>query len=62
MHWDSCNNAVHLLNKAKSQLFRSIMNFQAASMPAVRPGSARCMAAEIQHSNGNRVGFTKLLF
>ena len=32
------------------------------SQPAVRPGSTRCMALEIQHSKGNRVGFMKLLF
>ena len=30
--------------------------------PAVRPGSTRCMAPEIQHSKGDRVGFMKLLF
>ena len=32
------------------------------SQPAVRPGSAWCTAPEIQHSKGNRVAFTKLLF
>ena len=26
MHWYSCNNAVRLLNKAKSRLFQSITN------------------------------------
>ena len=58
----SCNNAVYLLNTAKSRLFRSIMNFenhvdfclsagqpasQPASLPAVRPGCARCRALKI---------------
>ena len=73
----SYNNALHLFNKAKCRLFRSIMNFkkfenhldfvcQPASQPAcrtaVRPGSARCTAPEIQHSKGYPFPFTKLLF
>ena len=77
MHWYSCNKAVRLLIKAKSRLFQSIMNFEniencmdfvcqpashAASKPYVRPGCARCRAPEIQHSKGNRVAFTKMLF
>ena len=78
MLWHSYNNALHLFNKAKCQLFRSIMNFknlkitwissagQPASLPAcwpaIRPGSARCMAPEIQHSKGYPFPFTKLLF
>ena len=33
-----------------------------ASQPAIRPGSARCTAPEIQHNKGNPVAFTKLLF
>ena len=32
------------------------------SQPAIRPGSTRCMAPEIQHNKGNPVAFTKLLF
>ena len=63
----SCNNVVHLLNKAKS---RSIMNFknfenhldlvcqpaslpasQPASQPAVRPGCPRCRALKITQNN-----------
>ena len=35
---------------------------QPASQPAVRPGSASAAALEFLHNNGNRVGFTKLLF
>ena len=45
---------LYILNKAKSQLFQSIMNFknfknhlnlvcQSACQPAVRPGCARCI-------------------
>ena len=67
------NNALHLFNKAKCRLFRSIMNFkkfenhldfvcQPACRTAVRPGSARCTAPEIQHSKGYPFPFTKLLF
>ena len=50
MHWYCCNNAVRLLNKAKSR-FQTIMNFknlenrmdfvhQPASQPYIRPGCA----------------------
>ena len=50
MHWHSFNNAVCLLNKAKSQLLRSTMNFKnfenhvdfvcrPASQPASQPTS-----------------------
>ena len=35
---------------------------QPASQPAVRLGSTRCTALEIQHSKGYPVAFTKLLF
>ena len=35
---------------------------QPASKPNVRPSCARCTASEIQHSKGNPVRFTKLLF
>ena len=35
---------------------------QPASLPAVRPGCARCMAPEISHDKGNGGGFTKILF
>ena len=35
---------------------------QPAWWPNVRPSCARCMAPEIQHSKGNPVEFTKLLF
>ena len=70
MHWYCYNNAVRLLNKAKSGLFQSIMNFenrmdfvcQPANQPYVRPGYARSMAPEVLHSKGNPVGYTKLLF
>ena len=51
MHWYSCNNGVPLVNEAKSQLFQSIVNLKflkltGFGLPAVRPGSARCMAPE----------------
>ena len=65
MHWHSYNNAVHLLHKAKSRLFRSIMNFENhldfICQPAVRPGCATCMTPEIQRSKGYRIRYTKLL-
>ena len=62
MHWHSFNNAVRLLNKVKSRLFRSIMNFKnfenhvdvvcwPASQPAVRPSCARCRALKITQNN-----------
>ena len=35
---------------------------QPASLPAVRPGCARCRAPEISHNKGNGSGFTKMLF
>ena len=58
---------------AKSLIFRSTANFknfeiylyfvcQPASQPAIRPGSARCMAPDLSHNKGNHVGFTKMLF
>ena len=68
---DFCsNNAVTLLNAAKSIKIRSIMNFKnlkftrisSISQPSVRPGSASATALEFLHSKGNRVGFMKLLF
>ena len=33
-----------------------------ASLPAVRPGCARCRAPEISHNKGNGGRFTKMLF
>ena len=33
-----------------------------ASLHAVRPGSARCMAPDFSHNKGNHIGFTKMLF
>ena len=73
MHWYCCNDAVHLLSKAKSRLVQSIMNFEnlknrldfvcrMANQPNVRPSCAWCTASEIQHSKDNRVTFMKLLF
>ena len=66
-NWYSCNNALHLLNKTKNRLFRSIMNFenhvdfvsqpasqpasQSASQPNVRPDCARCRALKITQNN-----------
>ena len=66
----------HLLNKAKSPLFQSIMNFktfedmwisshsQPASKPTVKPGCNRCRALKITQTTGYIycVRFTKLLF
>ena len=62
MNWHSFNNAVRLLNKAKSRLFQSIMNFKnfenhvdfvcwPASQPAIRLGCARCRALKITQNN-----------
>ena len=70
MHSYCSNNAVTVLNAAKSLKIRSTMNFKnlkftwisSASQPAVRPGSASATAPEFLHNKGNRVGFTKLLF
>ena len=53
---------MRVVNKAKSQLFRSILNFnffknhvdivcRPASQPAVRPGCARCRAPKITQIN-----------
>ena len=56
------NNAITLLNTAKSLKIKSVMNFkiqtkndtyficQPDSRPAVRPGCAKCMAPEFLHS------------
>ena len=77
MHWLGYNDAVSWLNKAKTQIFQSIANFeifeiylyfvcqpasQPACLPAVRPDCARCRAPEISHDKGNGGGFTKMLF
>ena len=74
MHSYCSNNAVTVLNAAKSLKIRSTMNFknlkftcilsasQPASQPAVRPGSASATALEFLHNKGNHVGFMKLLF
>ena len=70
MHSYCSNNAVTLLNTAKSIKIRSIMNFKklkftrisSISQPAVRPGSTSATALEFLHNKGNRVRFTKLLF
>ena len=72
MHWYSFNNAVRLVNKAKTRLFRSTLNFKnfenhgfrltaslADCQPAIRPGCARCRALKI--TQNNRL-LTKLLF
>ena len=70
MHSYCSNNAVTVLNAAKSLKIRSTMNFKnlkftrisSASQPAVRPGSDSATTLEFLHNKGNRVGFTKLLF
>ena len=63
MHWLGYNDAVSWLNKAKTRIFQPTANFeifeiylyfvcqpasQPASLPAVRPGCARCRAPEIK--------------
>ena len=64
MHSYCSNNAITLLNTAKSIKIRSIMNFknlkftcistisQPASQPAVRPGSTSATALEFLHNKG----------
>ena len=64
------NNAITVLNVAKSSKIRSTTNLKnlkftafhlPASQPAVRPGSTSATALEFLHNKGNRVGFAKLL-
>ena len=73
MHWLGYNDAVSSLNEAKTQVLQPTANFenfkihtvfrQPASLPAVRPGCARCRAPEISHDKGNGAGgFMKMLF
>ena len=73
MHWLGYNDAVSSLNEAKTQILQPTANFenfeirlyfvsQPASLPAIRPGCARCRAPEISHDKGNGGGFTKMLF
>ena len=69
MHWLGYNDAVSLLNEAKTRIFQPTVNFENfeirlyfVSLPAVRPGCARCRAPEISHDKGNGGGFTKMLF
>ena len=77
MHWLGYNDAVSSLNEAKTRIFQPTANFEnfkihlyfvsqhaclPASLPAVRPGCARCRAPEISHDKGNGGGFTKMLF
>ena len=73
MHRLGYNDAVSWLNEAKTRIFQPIANFenfkiylyfvcQPASLPAVRPGCARCRAPEILHDKGNGGGSTKMLF
>ena len=77
MHWLGYNDAVSLLNEAKTRIFQPTANFenfeihlyfvsqpacQPAGLPAVRLGCARCRAPEISHDKGNGGGFTKMLF
>ena len=69
MHSYCSNNAVTLLNAAKSIKIQSIMNFKnlkftrilSISQPAVRPHFVSATALEFLHNEGNHVGFTKLL-
>ena len=57
-HFCCSNNAVTLLNAAKSMKIRSII-YQPANQPAVRPDSTSTTALEFLHNKGNRVGFMK---
>ena len=67
MHSYCSNNAVTVLNAAKSSKTRSTVNFKnskftrisSASQPAVRPGFASATALEFLHNKGNRVGFIR---
>ena len=67
----ACNDAVPWLNETISRIFRPTANFenfeiylyfvcQPASLPAVRPGCAKCRASETSHDKGNGGGFTKM--
>ena len=74
MHSYCSNNAVTVLNAARSSKTQSTMNFknlkftrilsasQPATQPAVRSGSTSATALEFLHNKGNHVGFMKLLF
>ena len=70
MHWLGYNDAVSSLNEAKTRPTANFENFeiclyfirQPESLPAIRPGCARCRAPEISHDKGNGGGFTKMLF
>ena len=70
MHWLGYNDAVSSLMKQKLEYFslQPILKISkstcisSASLPAVRPGCARCRAPEISHDKGNGGGFTKMLF
>ena len=64
MHWLGYNDAVSSLNEAKTPIFQPTANFEKfeirlyfVSLPAVRPGCARCRAPEISHDKGNGGGF-----
>ena len=64
MRWYCYSDAVPLLNEAKSRISRPVANSKVfkihlnfASLPAVRPTSARCTAPEISQNKGNRVRF-----
>ena len=51
------------LNISAYSQFQNLPVFRLpASLPAVRPGCARCRAPEISHDKGNGGGFTKMLF
>ena len=57
------NDAVPWLNDLQPTLKISKFTcISSASLPAVRPGCARCRAPEISHNKGNGGGFTKMLF
>ena len=69
MHSYCSNNAVTVLNVAKSLKIQSTMNFKnlkfsrisSASQPAVRPGSASATALEFLYNKGIHFGFAKLV-
>ena len=66
MHWLGYDDAVSLLNEAKTRIFQPIANFENFEIylyficqPACRNSCARCRAPEISHEKGNGGGFTK---
>ena len=71
MHSYCSNNAVTLLNAAKSikirsTLYNEFLKFEiyphSINQPAIRPGCPSAMALKFLHNKGNCIRFMKLLF